>query len=279
MKIAHLSDIHFFHLKFDLKSIFSKSLLGNFNYLINRKKDHVPIDVFKLPKILKEMGVTDVIYSGDITTTSNEEEYQMGQAFVEELINLDLKLHIIPGNHDNYTKASYKEKRFYKYIPVNKALEKEGVFVSDLGEGYKLVSLDTTLATPLWSSQGLFSKELEKTLLKHLDSFDPDQNIILLNHFPAHKNERPIRHQMKRRERLYHILKCFSNIKLYLFGHTHKSEAIEEGPLMLNSGSLTLTKNGSFHIYDLTKDNIEVVQYQHIDQKWSEVKKKNFKLS
>ncbi|MCH9632521.1 MAG: 3',5'-cyclic adenosine monophosphate phosphodiesterase CpdA [Chlamydiae bacterium] len=269
MKIAHLSDIHFFKFDLGIKSFFSKDLLATTNYLINRSRHKIQFDLNSIPKLLKDKGVSKVIITGDFTTTSNLKEYNLAAQFVNKLEELGLETIIIPGNHDSYNYKSNKTKRFYQMLPSSAKLRDNSIVCDDLGEGFKYIALDTTLATPLWSSQGLFSDDIEAKLLKILDSMDKDQPVVLINHFPiVTRKHMVIRHQMVRYQNLKKIAESYSNIKLYICGHTHLSEIINQKPAILNSGSLTLTQGGSFHIMDLKPKSVQVDAYSHRMNEW-----------
>lgn len=279
MKIAHLSDIHFFRNQFKLSTLFSKRLLGTLNHYMNPKRHSVDFDLFELPEVLKAQGVTHVVISGDFTTTSNVKEYQLASHFLKKLEDQGFKIFAIPGNHDHYTRQSDKTKRFYQFIKASIDLKEKGISYEDFGDGFKCILLDTVLATPCWSSQGLFSKNLEKRLSNLLNSIPKEQPLIVINHFPVVKGNRPQRHQMVGLEALRSLLESHSNIVLYLHGHTHISEFSTTKPLMINSGSLTLTKGGSFHIMDLTDEFLEVEAYTYHDNTWKVRIKKSFPVS
>lgn len=279
MKVAHLSDIHFFKNDLNYRNFFSKKLLATLNYYFNRKKNKVHFDINEIPALLKSKGVTHVIITGDFTTTSNHKEYALAKEFLDHLQKKGFKIFIIPGNHDNYTKESALSKRFYQKLSASAALRDESIIYEDFGEGYKWVGLDTTIATPLWSSQGLFSEALEEKLIRLLDSIPKEQPLILINHFPiVTRKHMPYRNLMLRFEKLKEIVERYSNIKLYIFGHTHLSEIIPGKPLSLNSGSLTLTKGGSFHIMDLKPDSVEVEVYSHETGSWAPKNKEKISI-
>lgn len=278
MKIAHLSDIHFFKLDFSLKSLFSKRLLGTLNYYFNRSVAKQSFDLFEIPELLKKMGVTHVVFTGDFTTTSTSSEYKLACRFVKCLEDLGFKIFSIPGNHDVYTKGAERTRRFYRYIKGPKSLEDQGLSIEDFGGGYQCIRMDTTLATPLWSSQGLFSKELEKRFIALLTTIPKDQKLIVLNHFPVFAGNRRESHLLMRAEALRDILENTPNIVLYLHGHTHKSEFVTDHPLMINSGSLTLTPHGSFHVMDLSDDFLEVEAYSYLNDQWQMRLKRSFPL-
>lgn len=278
MKIAHLSDIHFFKYEITLGTLFSKRLLGTLNYYFNRKSHRLDFDPFELPKFLKKKDVTHLVITGDLTTTSTDSEFEIASKFIKEFENQGLRIYLIPGNHDCYTKSSEKQKRFYNYLPTPPELREEGLSYLDFGEGFKCIALDTTIATPYWSSQGLFSERLERKFAQLLKSIPKEQPLIVLNHFPLFEGNRPQRHQMKRFEFLRTLLENHPNIILYLYGHTHKSEFSSSHPLMINAGSLTLSKQGSFHVMDLSPTRLEVETYNYMKQGWEVTSKRNFSL-
>lgn len=278
MKIAHLSDIHFFKYEITLGTLFSKRLLGTLNYYFNRKSHTLEFDPFELPRFLKEKEVTHLVITGDFTTTSTEAEFEIASKFIKEFENQGFRIFLIPGNHDCYTKSSEKQKRFYKYLPASLELREEGLSYLDFGGGYKCITLDTTIATPYWSSQGLFSERLERKLQQMLKNIPKEQPLIVMNHFPVFQGNRPQRHQMKRFESLRAILEEHPNIMLYLYGHTHKSEFSSSHPLMINSGSLTLSKQGSFHLMDLSPTHLEVETYNYMNQTWKVTSKRSLSL-
>lgn len=279
MKIAHLSDIHFYQTDWSFKMLFSKSLLGTLNHACNPHRKAQDFDVFDLPVTLKSLGVEWVFVSGDWTTTSNQLEYKRAKKLFEAFEKASLKVLSIPGNHDHYTLKAYQEKRFYQFIKTKASLKLDRFAYQELNENYACLLLDTTLATPCWSSQGYFFEELELKLKTFLDSLNPNINLMVMNHFPVLPNRRPKRHQMKRKERLKEILDQYAQIKVYLYGHTHASEfSLSQNPVHINCGSLTLTPQGSFHVMDFTKEFLEVKAYHYTSKQWEIKAKKVFPM-
>lgn len=269
MRIAHLSDIHFFKFDFRPKTFFTKSILATFNYLINRRKNKVEFEITQIPNILKENKVSHVVITGDFTTTSNHKEYNEARNFILSLKEKGFKVLTLPGNHDTYTKKAALSKRFHHRLSTPTEFREHAIYSESFTPDYEWICLDTTIATPLWSSQGFFSKTLQEKLTQKLNSIPKDRPIIIVNHFPILSNKkRPQRHQMIRREHLRELLKQYPNVKIYLCGHTHLSEIIEGRPLILNSGSLTLTQGGSFHIMNLEKDSVEVETFSYQNASW-----------
>ncbi len=280
MRIAHLSDIHFFKCELTFENFFSKNILGTINSIINRKRNGFAQKLEKLIPFLKDQQVTHIIISGDFTTTSNQHEYADAREFLSRLREQNFKVFIVPGNHDHYNKSAAVTKKFFTEFAIEGSYKEDGFICEDFGEGFKWIGLDTTCPTPFWSSQGLFSKKLEEKLESLLSSIPEAQPLIVVNHFPI-VTQTPLakRKQLVRREQLKQLIEKYRNIKLYLCGHTHKSLIMAHQPVILNSGSLTLTDNGCFHLMNLTEQNLSVdVCHYDNSQGWIKISNKHLEL-
>lgn len=267
-----------------LSQFFSKRWLGNLNLLANRLFEFDKRRPFSLIKFLGSLGVTHVIITGDLTTTSLKKEYQLAKSFAELLRDHGFDLFIIPGNHDHYTKSAYRKKRFYRYFPAQFSpktsfnLKKHGVTAYQLKKGWTLVAMDTTLATSLISSNGLFSEKIENNLKNLLDEISYDEKIILINHFPFFPTEKP-RKSLLRGEALQNVIESRSNIVFYLHGHTHRRSLADlrgNGlPIVLDSGS-TAHRMGSWNFLDFSSGGCELSVYQHEENTWKIVRNEEF---
>jgi len=187
IRIAHISDLHFSKFSLSPAQFFSKQWLGNMNLLFNRSKQYLNERPFSLVPEFKEKGITHVIISGDLTTTSSHQEYKIAKHFVEVLEKEGMKVFVIPGNHDHYTKKSDRTKRFYRTFPSPKnsefLLSQHGVCSIALTSGWHLVLMDTALATTLVSSNGYFSPVVEENFKKLIEKIPPKENVLLVNPF------------------------------------------------------------------------------------------------
>lgn len=279
MRIAHISDFHYTHITWNPFRLFSKRFLGNLNWLFIRRKELSEKQADSLVDLLEELNVDYVFFGGDFSTTSLPEEFQKAKAFVSRI---KIPWFAIPGNHDRYTKKSCKKKSFYRYFsnPQKKIktptdffrLQEHRIETYPLKEGWHLIALDTTLATPLSSSKGLFSEKLEGYLKEVLAILPKKDSVILFNHYPFLKDLTE-RRSLKRREALEAILKENPQIKLYLHGHTHRQIVADlqnaNLPLVLDSGSCTHLKHGSWNLIDIEENGCKVRRYR-FDQTWKE---------
>jgi predicted phosphodiesterase len=264
-KIAHISDLHFSKLYFHPAIFFSKRLLGMVNLLLNRKKKYNTNKLNELISLFNDEKIDYTFISGDISTTAHKKEFILGKAFVNEILKNDIKALIIPGNHDTYTKSSYKKKLFYNYFE-NDSLKNDQILSYSLDNNWQYIGLDCSIATFLLYSTGYFSKELEKKLDNLLLNLK-DKKVIIVNHFPANRIT-TFRKRLIRDTYLKKLLKKHKNIKLYLYGHTHKYkiEKEENMPYMICPGSASYI-NGSINILSLNDKNISVTKYSYFD-KW-----------
>jgi predicted phosphodiesterase len=245
MKIAHLSDLHFASWDWNVSQLFSKRWLGNLNFLFGRRKQFEHQRLKLLPPRLKSLDVSTVIITGDLSTTSAPAEFQAAKIFIESIEKHDIEVLCVPGNHDHYTRASYKQRHFYDYFASCwgvGSLKDEGVSAKKLCDGWWIVGLDTALATS-W--------------LQNLPAGD---QVLLVNHFPFFQHESP-RKQLVRGLALQTLIEKHPQIKIYCHGHTHRQcrAALQESglPLILDPGSTTYRKNGGWYLIDLPSTLVE----------------------
>lgn len=286
MRIAHLSDLHFVSRSFSLSSFFSKKCLGIANLLWNRGGVYCTKKILSLPDLFHSLEIDCVLISGDCTTLADPKEYAFVAAFVSLLRDRGLTTFLIPGNHDHYTKKAEKERYFYLHLPNTRepflpafSLEEQGVCAYLLEEKWILVALDTAIATPFYSSNGLFSHCVETHLKKLLAILPPDAKVMILNHFPFFPIGRPRRHLI-RGEKLQKILETDDRVQFYLHGHTHLQSVAdlreEHLPIVLDSGSASFYR-GSWNFLELHKDDSSRLSfYRWEGTKWKVSYKKNF---
>ncbi|PCI78040.1 hypothetical protein COB21_01730 [Candidatus Aerophobetes bacterium] len=285
MKIAHISDPHFFVPNYSLSQFLSKRWLGNLNLLLNRKSELFIERLCLLPLFFKSKGVTDVVISGDLTTTSSDAEFEKAQHFVQQFENEGIRVTLIPGNHDNYTRAAGRGKTFYKYFPstyknpksAHPNLRDDRHTVLPLENNWTMVLVDTSVPTPLHLSTGNFSNTLEQALTSTLTLLE-GKNVILVNHYPFISIEKKQR-RLVGAENLFNLLKKFPCVRMYWHGHTHRKIIADlresKLPVVLDPGSISY-KQGSFFISDLTQDQIDLKSYHWRKSHWIVEKQANF---
>lgn len=263
IKIIHLSDLHFAQKGLEFSHFLSKRWLGSLNLLLFRRHKHTHDHLKALLENLKALKVNYAIITGDLACTADFKEFGLALDFIDKLKSMGIEVFVVPGNHDKYTKKAYKEKVFYNFFeePLSDfSLKNDKVSIINLNSKFYLVLLDTSIATSLASSRGLFSEELEKNLEKALETIPEDAHIIIANHFPLFNTNNP-RISLGRAK---YLQKCLTkrNIKLYLHGHSHeqKVEDLREKnlPILVDAGSITLKGIAPWNLISLTSENCSI---------------------
>lgn len=278
LRIAQISDLHFSKMSFGFSQFLSKQWIGNFNLLFSRQKDYRPENLNLLPDLFKELNVQYVVICGDISTTSQRSEFALASHFIQHLAASDTTPIVVPGNHDHYTKKAYKQKWFYDFFPSQFSspikkfnLKSHGVAAKLLGEGWWVVALDTALATSLISSRGYFSPFIEFNLEELLSQIPDKDSVILVNHFPFFQNDSP-RKILLRAAELQTVIRKSPKIKFYLHGHSHRhciaDLRVDGLPIILDSGSASHKKNGTWNLIDITPKEISITAYEWQKNKW-----------
>lgn len=277
MKLAHLSDLHFSSWDWNPAQFFSKRWLGNLNFLFGRRRIFSHDRLASLPAFYKSQGITHVLITGDLSTTSAPAEFQKAREFVDSLQAEGLKVFCIPGNHDQYTRKAYRNHLFYDYFPSQwdssspYNLKDHGITAQKLSDGWWFVGLDTAVATSWFFSSGLFSETTEKNLIEFLSKLPKDEKVILFNHFPFFQHEYP-RKRLYRGTALRQIVEKFSQVKVYCHGHTHRQCLADlrasQLPIIFDSGSIVLKDNGTWHQLTLSHEKISTEIFTWKDGKW-----------
>jgi len=268
LRIAHLSDLHFSKITFHPKQFFSKQWIGNWNLILFRRNRYQTEHLFHIPELLKQLDVEVVCITGDVATTSQDNEFQLAKTYLALFRSHDLPFYLVPGNHDFYTTKSSKTKAFYNFFP-SPALKAKKVMQAELGKGWFYVGLDCAVATPWFQSYGIFSHEIENELDNMLREIPSEGRVILANHFPLFSTGRAM-HDLQGCERLQQLILRFPQVKLYLHGHDHKPYIVDrrdEGyPLVLNSGSCAHSPDGTFYLLDLSEKSCLVEQFYYLKE-------------
>jgi 3',5'-cyclic AMP phosphodiesterase CpdA len=276
MRLAHISDLHFAKPSYSPLQFFSKRWIGNFNYLFSRRKNYDHSRLNKLPALFASHNIEHVIITGDLTTTAQHAEFKMACTFIAMLKSYGLKVYIIPGNHDHYTQNAFKQHRFHSYFKSYNewdqeseyTLEKKGVTAKKVAPGWWIVALDTAHATTLFSSQGLFSPQIEAALRSVLLSIPSKEKVLLISHYPFFQHiAKHVR--LARGEQLQAVIRSYPSIKCYLHGHTHHQTIADlradRLPFILESGSTPHSQHGAFHLYDIDDKKLHVEVYRWSD--------------
>jgi 3',5'-cyclic AMP phosphodiesterase CpdA len=291
IKIAHISDLHFSFLTWNPLQFFSKRWIGNFNLFTTRKRafDHRQLET--LPSLFSSFDVSNVVISGDLSSTSLRREFSHASLWTQKLERGGCSVVALPGNHDHYTRSAYKKKAFYRFFPSELSpndplglhfnLSTHKVSSRFLGQGWWLVALDTACATSLISAQGYFSPECEYNLQLLLEAIPSQDRVILTNHFPLFEHEAS-RKTLIRSQALRDLLRSFPKVKMYLHGHTHRhcvADLRESGfPIVIDSGSAAQSVRGSWNLLEIAQNTckLRVFSWNKEGREWKENEHQTF---
>jgi len=268
MRIAHISDLHFAVPTFSPLQFFSKRWIGNFYQLFSRKNELDPKQLCEMPDLFAALNVDTVLITGDLTTTAQIREYQLASEFIETLKERNLRVVVIPGNHDHYTKRSWRNKDFYRffsdYSENGFSLKDDGVAIIPLDQSWTLIALDTAVATSLRSSNGHFTQGAEAALRKALKKVSLGENVIVMNHFPLFENDKASKNLVRAAE-LRTLLSSHPNVRFYIHGHTHIHCVADlrpsRLPIILDSGSASHLLKKSWNLIDISSSGATVHAY------------------
>ncbi|MFI0478262.1 MAG: metallophosphoesterase family protein, partial [Candidatus Rhabdochlamydia sp.] len=218
IRCAHISDLHFAKPSWKINQFFSKKWIGNANFYLRRRSQFCFENIEALPLLFKQLGVSKVMITGDLTTTSDEKEFLMAQTFIQRLEEQGLLVLLLPGNHDQYTKTAFSRKTYYRFFPscFSKStcnLKDDGLTVVEIGNKWSAIILDTAIATPPLACYGFFSVKLEERLKQALKQMPKNHKVLILNHFPLLYKESPEK-GLKRSEALCDLIKKFPQVNL-----------------------------------------------------------------
>lgn len=286
MRIAQISDVHFTLSSWNPLRFCGKRLAGMANWLLFRRSKYTREPILALPDLFQKLKVDLILVGGDLTSTSLPKEFIAAQNFFNRFPQRKI---FIPGNHDQYTRRSHRNLRFYRFFqnqrrtvehPVDFfSLPEHGIEVHRLQKGWWCIALDTAPPTSLTSSNGLFSASVEKHFLEVLQSLPKDERIIVLNHFPFFETDLSL-HRLINAERLRAILENFPNICIYLHGHTHRHMIADlrpnRLPLIFDSGCPIQKPQSTWNLIDLTEKGCDISGYLWSENGWEAFRQCSF---
>jgi hypothetical protein len=221
-KFLHIADLHFWRLTLNPMRQLNKRVLGNLNLFLKRRHEFVMENAEPYLDHVKSVGIPDAVFTGDFTTTSLPEEFEMSQAFMRRATDAGLRAVAVPGNHDLYTFAAERRNVFLEHL-------REWAGDDSLPTLYRLPGGTPVLLVPTvcanWvSSKGVIREAEIARTRSLLDGID-DQ-VIVAGHYPlltetAAYTLTPGR-QMRGAEELRRALGESGKSILYICGHVHR---------------------------------------------------------
>ncbi|PCJ57093.1 MAG: hypothetical protein COA73_11175 [Candidatus Hydrogenedentota bacterium] len=238
----HITDLHFWEVVRNPLLLLNKRIMGNTNVYLKRRHE---FDMERARPYLDHaasLGIGELICTGDFASTSTEGEFARGAEWMRYAESKGFHCTAIPGNHDVYTFASVRGKRFEHHY--NEWLPGPDLpCIQSLPGGTPVLYVPTVCAN-WFSSQGRISHdEVQRTaeLLQPLEG-----PVVVAGHYPLLNKTcnyivNPNR-QLRNAEALRRILGESGKTILYCCGHVHRFN-FEHDP---DYGNVTHLTTGAF---------------------------------
>ncbi len=254
MRLALIGDIHLFQTRVHPSRLVGKRLLGHANLMINRRFRFNHRVLEPLVDRVKALGVDSVLLSGDVTTTSLEDEFHDVTSYLQPLAR-EVPTVVVPGNHDKYTFRSVRKNRMGSHMQG--LLPDVFPEVRSLKKHWRLLCLDSAQPQLLWS-RGALGYEQMQAVEGFIETLTHRDGLIVLCHYPA-KMPMGIPHSwghaLAEARKLHDMLASCPARVVFMHGHIHKpwqwdpanggkaGNGDNSGLMYLNAGAPCLTSN------------------------------------
>tara|TARA_A100001015_G_scaffold321274_1_gene451153 strand:- start:847 stop:1455 length:609 start_codon:yes stop_codon:yes gene_type:complete len=187
----------------------------------------------------------------------------MVKALFKTIEQQGVKIFALPGNHDINNSALFNILSKLTNQSIENPFQGSKVLHCQLDAKYHMILLDSTIFNYGLEAQGRFSEKMQQDLIKTLNSIHKDEVILIANHFPilSYKKHK----QLLGRDLLMKTLKKFDNVALYLHGHRHRHEIIQDAFTIVDAGCSSKKRNSTGCLFNLTTSaiTIEPLSYNH----------------
>lgn len=247
MKIVHFSDIHAGGPAEDWMAYVDKRWVGVFNYRWRRRFQHDLANVTKAVNYILDTRPDVAVCTGDLTSAGQPGEFAKTKAVLEPLLQSDIPVIFIPGNHDCYVyrpKCMKAIRDAVEWMSSNSYKFEDYPFKKDFGQ-CEFIIINNSRPSNLLCSWGFMDKESNDFVVKCC-SEEKIKPRILVGHYPIFEDH-PIlrvRHRLFKQKQVRQLIENGS-IDLSLCGHVHKpyarTDATGRGEICAGS----VTRNGS----------------------------------
>lgn len=264
MRLAHLSDLHVL----DVQGVkpwrfFNKRVTGVANLLSLRRSAHSQALLEAAVDTLLGLDVDHVVVTGDLTNLSLESEFARARELLEPLV--DRGLSVVPGNHDVYTRGSYRKDRFEAFFgdllwdtPVP---SRDGRYpwFKRVG-GVHMIGFSSALPrAPLIATGEIGPDQLDRMHRYLATERRPDEFAVALLHHNLHKRgpRKDTMHGLVDRAAVLDACAA-ADVGLVLHGHTHAAHRFRDrSTWVIGCGSSTWDSEdpehrGRFNVYAIS---------------------------
>lgn len=279
MKVLHLSDVHvvpdgpgrpFWHggWRHALAQI-ELRLLGRAERFRTASET-----VVRILEDADAAGVDHVVLSGDLTALALDEEFEEARRVLGPWAERKDRLTVVPGNHDRYTPASWRQRRFERWfghllgsdLPEYVVHHGAYPFVRLVGDELAIVGLDSAVVPHF---PGLAYGRVGAAQLEGLAGLLADPRVkgrsvlTVLHHAPFDgrgRHER-VTHGLRDAKRFREIC-AEGGVAAVLHGHVHDRDVFEspEGVRVFNAGSSTQRGREGYWLLDVAAGRVQAEQ-------------------
>lgn len=273
MRLALVGDIHLYSLSIRPRQLLSKRLLGHTNLWLTRRHrfNHRVLGqvMAKVDSIEPDLA----LFSGDVTTTSLEDEFHDVKQYLMPLADKRDVL-LVPGNHDRYTFRSLRRRRMESIM--DRLMPSAFPHLRALTDRWHLMALDSAIPQIVFS-RGALGKAQLRGVEQSLERFTADDGLIVLCHYPVALPAglpRSWTHDLAEGQQLRKLLEQCPATVVFMHGHVHKPwyarpNGHDRLPFVcLNAGSPCLTSDEfplgqGFWQIDLPADPAQPLELVH----------------
>lgn len=221
MRIAIIGDIHDYALGIWPWELLGKTLAGQANLWLNRRKRFDRSLIGPTVQRVLETKPDVILFSGDLTTTSRPREFRSVAKRLHPLFEAHDCV-VVAGNHDRYTFTAQRTRRFERFFPGRVPVVLP--FTRPLIGSWRLIAVDSAVPR-LLDSKGSIGNRQRQHVESLLRSISGDEGVIVLVHYPFGKP--PQLPPMKPGHRLIdesgwrHTLAQCAGRMIIVHGHVH----------------------------------------------------------
>jgi len=221
-RMLQVGDLHFWEVVTNPLKLLNKRFLGNLNVILRRGREFAMERAEPSITALAECDVDHVLFTGDFTSTSTEEEFARARAFVDAVRARGMETWVLPGNHDVYTFESARAKRFEKHF---RGLTPPSGYPALMSlPGGTPVILAPTVRPNVLASSGCITPEQTEAVAALLKQVTGP--VLVAAHYPLLNQTDGYRLTRSRRlagaEELRKTLAASGKQVLHVAGHTHR---------------------------------------------------------
>jgi 3',5'-cyclic AMP phosphodiesterase CpdA len=222
MRLALIGDIHHYRLDVHWRKLVGKRFLGQSNLWLNRRHRFNHGVLSPLIDRVEAIKPDHVLLTGDVTTTSLDDEFHDVAAFLKPLSDKFPTL-LVPGNHDRYTFSSNRNRRIERLL--EHLLPPRFPHFANVGGRWHVLALDG--ARPrVFMARGELGRNQIAAARQQIGALREEDGLIVMCHYPigSPPDALPLTydHRLADARPLAKLLQSCAARVVYVHGHIHR---------------------------------------------------------